>query len=81
MKIIGAASVNHEKQMRALGEFCGVDSIRYEDLGDTEKYFLMKGGKELTIKACYNRIDKGFLAIEAEGLWDNIRQNRGQRIP
>ena len=66
-KIIGAASPAHRKQMERLLIFSGADSIRYVDHGNNESYFLTKGGRTLLVKACYNRIDKGFLSVS----WEN----------
>jgi len=71
-KVIGAASYYHSKQMEELRAFCGADSIRYEDLGNMENYFLEKGNKTLQIKACYNKVDGGFLSITG----DNVIRER-----
>ena len=65
-KIIGAGSEAHYKQLETLREFCGADSIRYEDLGNMENHFLEKNGKTLLIKACYNKVDGGFLSVTGD---------------
>ena len=62
-KVIGSASPKHHEQMELLREFCGADSISYTDHGDTEDYFLTKGDRTIVVKACYNRVDKGFLSV------------------
>lgn len=63
-RIIGADSAPHEKQMRRLAEFCGLDEIRYVNHGNKEEYVLSKSGVEQKIFACGNRYDGGFLVVE-----------------
>ena len=66
MKITNSASERHEAQMRAFGEFCGLDEIRYRDHGNKEEYVLVKNGKKLKFFACGNKHDGGFLAVECD---------------
>ena len=62
-KIIGAANPRHEAQLQKLLEFCGADSIRYEDLGKGENYVLEKNGKVLVLRIRGNHFDGGFLTV------------------
>jgi len=62
-KIINSGSDKHVLQMKVLAEFADADSIEYVDHGDSENYILCKGSQKITVKACYNRMDGGFLAI------------------
>jgi hypothetical protein len=64
MNVINPASENHRKQMETLGNFMGADKIEYVDKSDNEVYVIDKGGKRLKLKACYNRADGAFLAVE-----------------
>lgn len=63
LKIVNAATPQHEAQMRAFGKFVGVDEIHYIDHGNKEEYILHKKGETLTFFASYNRDQGGFLTV------------------
>jgi len=64
MKIVGAASECHRKQMEHLGNFCQADVVKYEDRGQGETYLITRGKDTLEIRACASRFEGGFLAVE-----------------
>ncbi len=64
IEVINSASSEHKKQMLALADFAGCPKIEYRDLGNAEEYVLTnKNGARLTIKACSNSVDGGFLRV------------------
>jgi hypothetical protein len=63
-EVINAASPQHKKQMLNLADFAGCLKIEYRDLDNAEEYVLTKkSGERLTIKACSNDVDGGFLRV------------------
>jgi len=64
MEVRNASSSSHSQQMKQLGEFLGLKSITYEDLGNGENYVLTReDGQELTLRVRGNRDQGGFLVI------------------
>jgi hypothetical protein len=75
--IVSPGSPRHEEQMQALGEFCGLDKITYQDLGDGENYILEKDGKEIAIAVRGNRVDGGFMCVnfgQPPATWKSLEQ-------
>ena len=64
MEIIGAASENHRKQMKMLGEFCMADQIEYEDKDTGEDYIITRGVTRFVLKIRSNNWQGGFLALD-----------------
>ncbi|MFA6436620.1 MAG: hypothetical protein WC242_00680 [Candidatus Paceibacterota bacterium] len=64
MEIINAASPSHGQQLTKLGEFLGLKSIAYKDLGNGEDYvFTRKDGQKITLRVRGNQDQGGFLVI------------------
>jgi len=64
MEVRNAGSLKHGQQMKQLGEFLGLKSITYEDLGNGEDYVLTReDGQELTLRVRGNQDQGGFLVI------------------
>ena len=64
--IINPGSDKHREQLTKLAKFLGLDSIKYEDLGNGERYFLVKGERSLRIAVSGNACDGGFLTVGEE---------------
>lgn len=63
MKVTNAANDRHARQMRRLGEFLGLEEIRYKDHGNQEEYFVTKDGKTMSFICAGNRDQGGFLCV------------------
>jgi hypothetical protein len=65
MEIVNAAGRRHHRQMERLGEFLGLKSVAYLDLGHGENYVLTReDGQELTLRIRANHTQGGFLSID-----------------
>ena len=70
-------SPRHEEQLRTLADFCGLDRVAYEDLGNGENYTLEKDGKQIVLRVSGNRCDGGFLCVDfgqPAATWKDLNQ-------
>lgn len=64
VELRGEIPENMREPLEKLGEFIGVDSIEYEDLGIGENYILRKDGKVITLYVRGNKFDGGFMTVD-----------------
>ncbi len=64
-KVIGPGSDGHRQQLQALGDFLGLEEIRYVDQGHGEDYALVRRDSQtMTILVRGNRDQGGFLVVD-----------------
>jgi hypothetical protein len=61
--IVAPGSDSHRWALVQLANFCGLDTIIYNDGGDREDYVLKKGDDALTLKIRTNRVDGAFMSL------------------
>ena len=63
MKVINPKNEGHRRDLEYMCSFMEADSIEYIDHDWWEEYLIKKGAKTLSLHACSNKPDGGFLTM------------------